>query len=100
VEGKKSLPVLLYLNQHPKAGDLVERCFAAARAGGTEVPEIEEFIGELSAAGVLKEAETRGLSLIGEAREVFGALPGTPCEADARSSEARELLAGLTNLIS
>jgi geranylgeranyl pyrophosphate synthase len=100
VEGKKSLPVLLYLKAHQDAGELGERCFAAARAGGTEVPEVEELIGELSAAGVLEEAEARGLSLIGEAREVFAALPGAPGEADARSAEARELLAGLTNLIS
>jgi octaprenyl-diphosphate synthase len=101
VEGKKSLPILLYLSRRPEAGELTARCFAAARAGGTGVPEVEELIGALNAAGVLKEAEERGRALIAEAREVFTALPGAPPVGDggARLREARRLLAGFTELI-
>jgi octaprenyl-diphosphate synthase len=99
VEGKKSLPVLLYLSRCPEAGALAARCFAAARAGGTGVPEVEEFIGALGAAGVLEEAEERGRALIAEAGEVFASLPGGFPAGDS-SSEARSLLAGFTELIS
>jgi octaprenyl-diphosphate synthase len=99
VEGKKSLPVLLYLNRHPEAGVFAARCFAAARAGGTGVPEVEEFIGALDEAGVLEEAEKRGRALIAEAGEAFLSLPGgfPACED---SAEARLLLSGFTELIS
>jgi octaprenyl-diphosphate synthase len=99
VEGKKSLPVLLYLSRYPEAGELTARCFAAARAGGTGVPEVEAFIEALGSAGVVEEAEERGHALIAEAGEVFTALPGaTPVGED--TAEARSLLAGFTELIS
>jgi octaprenyl-diphosphate synthase len=94
VEGKKSLPVLLYLSRCPGAGALAARCFAAARAGGTGVPEVEEFIGALGAAGVLEEAEERGRGLIAEAGKAFSSLPGDG------SADARLLLSGFTELIS
>lgn len=105
VEGKKSLPVLLYLYRHSaeslqgpssQAG-LVARCFAAARAGGTGVPEVEELIGALEAAGVLEEARQKGLALIREAGDVFAtpSIAGFPLR-----EEGRRLLAGLIGLIS
>jgi octaprenyl-diphosphate synthase len=99
VEGKKSLPVLLYLNRFPEAGELAARCFTAARAGGTGVPEVEEFIEALSAAGVLEEAEKQGRALIDEAGNVFSPpFKAFPNREDC--AEARLLLAGFTVLIS
>ncbi|GHV90099.1 hypothetical protein AGMMS50268_06020 [Spirochaetia bacterium] len=107
VEGKKSLPVLLYLHRHPDtgeasqydldAGELVANCFTAARAGGPGVPEVEELIGALEAAGVLEEARQKGLALIREATEVFASpsIAGFPLR-----EEGRRLLAGFTGLIS
>jgi octaprenyl-diphosphate synthase len=79
VEGKKSLPVLFYLHRwkHDPAGEaasLVSRCFAAARSGGVEAPEVEELIAELEQSGALEEARGQGLALIGEARESFSGL--------------------------
>jgi octaprenyl-diphosphate synthase len=72
VEGKKSLPALLYLHGRKHgAAALVSRCFAAARAGGVGAPEVEELIAELEGAGALEEARSRGLALIGEARGAF-----------------------------
>jgi octaprenyl-diphosphate synthase len=77
VEGKKSLPVLLYLHGAGTGGGLgaaeaarrqalVNRCFKAARAGGTEAPEVEELIAALNGAGVLEQARERGLAFIQE----------------------------------
>ncbi|MDR1128976.1 MAG: hypothetical protein LBL20_06660, partial [Treponema sp.] len=107
--GKKSLPALLFLNENPGKAHLVERCFRAARAGGSSVPEVEELIGEFEAAGVLEKAGARGLALIGEAREALSN-PGAdfwetgdgggegPCPA-AEALTARRLLAGFTELL-
>ncbi|GHV27930.1 polyprenyl synthetase [Spirochaetia bacterium] len=71
VEGKKSLPVLLYLHGQKNAGEVVRRCFQAARVSGVGVPEVEELIACLDASGALTEAGKRGHALIGEAREAF-----------------------------
>ncbi|MDR2258918.1 MAG: polyprenyl synthetase family protein [Treponema sp.] len=93
VEGKKSLPVLLYLHRRPDRREFAARCFAAARTGGTGAPEVEALINELAAAGVLEEAEEQGRSLIGKARKEFAAAGGV------QSGEAPDLLAGLTDLL-
>jgi octaprenyl-diphosphate synthase len=77
VEGKKSLPVLLYLCRHADHREWVSRCFAAARRGGSSAPEVEALIHALTAAGVLNEAAQQGRSLINAAREVFSRIPGT-----------------------
>jgi octaprenyl-diphosphate synthase len=96
VEGKKSLPVLLYLHRFPQGRDLAARCFTAARTGGPAVPEVEELIGELERAGTLQEAEARGRSLIAKAREALGSpSPGLP-----QVPGPRQLLGGLAGLIS
>jgi octaprenyl-diphosphate synthase len=71
VEGKKSLPVLLYLHRYPEKREFAGRCFAAARSAGTGAPEVEELIGALAEAGVLEEARKRGLELIEGSRTSF-----------------------------
>ncbi|MDR0669172.1 MAG: polyprenyl synthetase family protein [Treponema sp.] len=100
VEGKKSLPVLLYLHGEAGAGPrraLVNRCFSSARAGGVSVPEVEELIAALEAEGVLERALERGNALIREAAETFAA----PSVAGfCLEEEGRGLLAGLIGLIS
>jgi len=92
VEGKKSLPVLLYLHRYPEKRDFAARCFSAARAQGTAAPEVEEFINALEKAGVLEEARTRGMAYIRESQETFSApeIAGFPL-----MKEGRELLSGL-----
>ncbi|MDR0878097.1 MAG: polyprenyl synthetase family protein [Treponema sp.] len=70
-EGKKSLPVLMYLHRRPDKQEFVARCFAAARDRGTSAPETETLIGELAAAGILQEAAEQGLALIKKARGEF-----------------------------
>lgn len=69
VEGKKSLPVLLFLHSRHDRVEFVKRCFSAARASGTGAKEVEELIGELDALGVIEQARLRGLQLISEAKE-------------------------------
>jgi octaprenyl-diphosphate synthase len=97
VEGKKSLPVLLYLHRggHDPAQDaaaLTSRCFAAARAGGVDAPEVEELIAELEGSGSLEEARGRGLALIGEAKGIFSGF--------GFGANGSGLLAGLIDSIS
>ena len=96
VEGKKSLPVLLYLHRYPEQRDFASRCFTAARSAGTSAPEVEAFIGALEAAGVLEEAREKGLDYIRESREIFS----TPVLSGfTLQKEGRELLAGFVDLL-
>ncbi|MDR2785293.1 MAG: polyprenyl synthetase family protein [Treponema sp.] len=109
VEGKKSFPALLFLHEHPEKAPLVERCFQAAREGGSSAPEVEELIGEFEAAGVLERATDRSLALIEEARKVL-TNPGNDSweiRSNGKSGydettsvpTARRLLAGFTELL-
>jgi octaprenyl-diphosphate synthase len=97
VEGKKSLPVLLYLHRYPEKRDFAAYCFNAARASGTGAPEVETFIHALEEAGILEEAREKGLQYIRKSREIFSApeAAGFPLK-----KEGRELLAGLVDSIS
>jgi octaprenyl-diphosphate synthase len=71
VEGKKSLPVLLYLHTQKNAQELVARSFSAAKVSGVGAAEVEELIAALTSSGAVEDAKTRGLSLIAEARSAF-----------------------------
>ncbi len=86
VEGKKSLPVLLFMQKYSEKKAMVCRCFMVAAADGAGAPETEELIQALMASGVIKEAEEQGKALIAGARKVF--------------EENSALLAGLIDLIS
>jgi octaprenyl-diphosphate synthase len=96
VEGKKSLPVLLYLHRKPERRDFVLRCFSAARAGGAGVPEVEELVQALKTEGALEEAASRGRGLIKEGSEYLGTVrvPGVSFH-----EHGRRLLAGFTEFI-
>jgi octaprenyl-diphosphate synthase len=112
VEGKKSLPVLLYLHGAPAGAaeierrkHLVMRCFASA--GSVEAPEVEELIDELNAAGCIDKAAGLGRSLLADANGLFstagnvGITRGSNAAGNAADSqrEAQALLAGFTGLI-
>jgi len=97
VEGKKSLPVLMYLHRYPEKQDFVYGCFIAAGASGVDAPEVEDLIYAFTAAGVLDEAKENGLAMIAQAREIFSS---EKQEGFSISGEGRVLLAGLTRLIS
>jgi octaprenyl-diphosphate synthase len=72
IEGKKSLPVLLFLHKSPENQTKLFYCFHVAKNEGINVPEVEDLIETLISTGILAEAEEKGRSLINEAREVFG----------------------------
>jgi octaprenyl-diphosphate synthase len=71
VEGKKSLPVLLYLQKRPEDALFIAGCFSAARKGGLEAPEVTNLIQALDDAGVIEEARYKGLTLIQKSRNAF-----------------------------
>ena len=95
-EGKKSLPVLIYLRDHPEKAGFAADCFKAAREGSAA--QTEAFIVELEKAGVLEEARLRGEALINEAKKAFRELPPARTENES-TSEGRRLLAGFTELL-
>jgi len=72
VEGKKSLPVLLYMDKFPQKKDMIFYYFHVAKNEGTSAPEVGEFIETVTNTGILAEAEERGRVLLKEAQDVFG----------------------------
>jgi octaprenyl-diphosphate synthase len=92
VEGKKSLPILLFLHRCPEKKETVQRCFSRAASAGVNAPEVEELIAALLAEGVLAEAEERGNAFISGAQAEFASLKPA-------GSAAARALAGLINLI-
>ncbi|QQO09739.1 polyprenyl synthetase family protein [Breznakiella homolactica] len=96
VEGKKSLPILLYLHQQKDRVDFVSRCFSAAREKGARADEVEELISALEGAGVIEEARQHGLGLIDAGEKVFG---DDLAKAIPEENEARKLLSGFVGLL-
>jgi octaprenyl-diphosphate synthase len=97
VEGKKSLPVLLYLTRYPEKREMVYYCFHAAKINGTAAPEVEELINTLTAAGVLSESEEKAHSMLLEVRETFSSIESDKFAVNERS---RILLNGLIETVS
>jgi len=97
VEGKKSLPVLLFLTKFPEKREMVYYCFHAAKINGAAAPEVEQLIHAMSQTTVLKEAEGKGHALIEEARDIFRSAEYT---GSGGNEKGRVLLNGLIDLIS
>jgi len=97
VEGKKSLPVLLYLTRFPEKREMVYYCFHAAKINGASVPEVEQLIHAMLQTSVIKEAEEKGHALIEEARDIFRSAEFT---GSGENEKGRVLLNGLIDLIS
>jgi octaprenyl-diphosphate synthase len=97
VEGKKSLPVLLYLTRYPEKREMVYYCFHAAKINGTATPEVEELISALHAAGVLSEAEEKAHTMLFEVREAFSSIE---VEKYPINEKSRILLNGLIEAVS
>ncbi len=84
VEGKRSLPVLLFADLHASGSG--ERaalldCFARAGREGIESPAVEEAIAMLDAAGVIQNAREQGIRFIQEGCAAFQELFGVENEA-------------------
>jgi octaprenyl-diphosphate synthase len=91
VEGKKSLPILLFLHRYPEKRDFAASCFKAARTAGTGAAELEELIKALETSGVLEEAKNKGMEYIRDSRSIF---------TETVPSGSRELLGGLIDFLS
>lgn len=79
VEGKKSLPVLLFVQQHEQ--DTTElntliNCFKRAHAEGIDSPAVEQAVSLLQRSGAVAQAKEQGISLItngcAEMEKLFG----------------------------
>ena len=64
VEGKKSLPVLLYLEKNPDGREKLASLFEKARVEGIDSAAVEEAIELLSSSGAIEEARKRGKEII------------------------------------
>jgi octaprenyl-diphosphate synthase len=96
VEGKKSLPVLLYLHEHKDSRHQVFECFRAAKEDGISSPKVEELISLLDASGSIDQAKTRGLALIKESEE---ALNSFHLKNISNNEDAFNLLAGFADTL-
>ncbi|MBP5465375.1 MAG: polyprenyl synthetase family protein [Treponema sp.] len=84
VEGKRSLPVLLFADLYaPGSGERTALldCFARAGREGIESPAVEEAIAMLDAAGVIQRAREQGIRFIQEGCAAFQELFGAENEA-------------------
>jgi octaprenyl-diphosphate synthase len=97
VEGKKSLPILLYLTKYPEKREQVYFCFHEAKINGPATPEVGELIKSLLDVGVIKESEDKAHELLNDVRNVFGSLESVGCQ---KSKRACILLNGLIDAIS
>jgi octaprenyl-diphosphate synthase len=97
VEGKKSLPVLLFLHKYPEKKEQIFYCFHVAKTEGAKAPEVEEYIETLTSSGIIAEAEEKGLSLLKQTRDIFSSHEFPGCTIN---ENGRALLDGLIKLIS
>jgi octaprenyl-diphosphate synthase len=96
VEGKKSLPVLLYLHEYKDSRNKVYECFSAAREEGISSPKVEELISILDASGSIDKASSRGFALIKESEE---ALKSPILKSVSKNDEAFRLLSGFADTL-
>jgi octaprenyl-diphosphate synthase len=93
IEGKKSLPIILYLNQHPEQRSRIRGLFeVAGEADETAAwSAVKELIDLIAPSGCLEAAEAQARDLLQETRGSFEAL--------APPSEARNQLIELVDLL-
>ena len=96
VEGKKSLPVLLYLHRYPEKREFAARCFAAANEKGIDAPEVEEFICAINDAGIPEEAREKGMEYIQGSRKIFSS---SLTIGFNEYNKGRDLLTGLIDML-
>jgi octaprenyl-diphosphate synthase len=92
VEGKKSLPIILFLDGKGAAErELVERAFKTARMDGLDAPAVEKLIASLERDGATDRAEQRGNALLDDAFALLNAYPWThPADMQTVWNQLRE----------
>jgi len=96
VEGKKSLPILMYMEKYPDKKEIVFYNFHVAKTDGITAPEVEEMIDVITASGVLKEAEEKGQTLLKEVKNIFNQTEIAGCKTEEKG---RSLLTGFIGLL-
>lgn len=66
VEGKKSLPVLMHISEHPEDKDSISNCFYKARKEGIISDSVEQCISILEKGGCISKAFEKGRKLVEE----------------------------------
>jgi len=97
VEGKKSLPILLFLNKYPDKRNQVFYCFSEAKMSGSTAPEVEDLIDLLSDSDVFEKAEEKGKSFLKETKDIFNS---SEFASYTINENGRVLLDGLLKMIS
>ena len=75
VEGKKSLPVLLHIQQYPKDKSKISKLMAQAAEEGINSPAVEECIKLLNTSNCILQAAEQGKILIQKNCKKFSANP-------------------------
>jgi octaprenyl-diphosphate synthase len=70
-EGKKSLPVLLYLHDFPEKREYVFGCLSSAVDNNLSYSDIEDFIQNIADAGIIDRAKKTGMDLVDNALSFF-----------------------------
>lgn len=71
VEGKKSLPVLLHLEEHSGDKDRIIKLFCRAKEEGISSDAVKEGLDMLNKSGAAKKAREHGKHLVEKAKEVL-----------------------------
>lgn len=93
VEGKKSLPVLIHLGNHPSDKETLAGLFTQARREGIESPAVEKAIDMLSESGAVDEARKTGAHLVAEKSAALSNFFGQDTKA---GKLIRELFSSMT----
>jgi len=75
VEGKKGLPIILYMNKYPEKKERIFYHFHVAKREGASAPEVGELIDTLNNSDVFPIAEEKGKFFINEAKKTFEPYP-------------------------
>lgn len=81
VEGKKSMPVLIHLENHPEDKKILANLFAQAKNDGIESESVEKAIKILSESGAVEEAGKIGERLVKEKSASLAMLFGRQTKA-------------------
>lgn len=69
VEGKKSLPVLLHLAEHPADKERIQKLFKQAAEEGVQSSAVKECVDMLNKSGAARAAREHGRQLVEQARK-------------------------------
>ena len=83
VEGKKSLPVLIHVKNHPENKEKISELMEEAGKEGIESAAVEKCIKLLETDGCIEEARKKGVSVIKQTCEQFRNLGLKKCGKDS-----------------